>query len=145
MQNILREKNDVIRRYGIPSLLTKHMMAKRAELWLKSVATLSPNPRLLYLLWDEYENGIGGRKAARLFSREERGKVKDKFHRRKVVWDCVATLVRAGLTAHITINHIHHIYGENMTVTKIINRMRQDRRGAGIVNPANVAGLVNIS
>jgi hypothetical protein len=37
MQRILREKNDVIRRYGIPSLLTKQMMAKRAELWLKAV------------------------------------------------------------------------------------------------------------
>jgi hypothetical protein len=37
MQSILREKNDVIRRYGILSLLTKQMMAKRAELWLKPV------------------------------------------------------------------------------------------------------------
>ena len=37
MQSILREKHDVIRRYGIPSLLTKQMMAKRAEPWLKSV------------------------------------------------------------------------------------------------------------
>jgi hypothetical protein len=37
MQSILREKNDVIRRYGIPSLLTKPMMVKRAELWLKAV------------------------------------------------------------------------------------------------------------
>jgi hypothetical protein len=37
MQSILREKNDEIRRYGIPSLLTTQMMAKRAELWLKSV------------------------------------------------------------------------------------------------------------
>ena len=79
-------------------------------------------------------NGIGGRKAARLFSREERGKVKDKFHRRKAVWDCVATLVRAGLTAQVAIDRIHHIYGENTTVTNIINRMKQDRR-AGIVNP----------
>jgi hypothetical protein len=98
------------------------------------VSTLSPNPRSLYLLWDEYENGIGGRKAARLFSREERGKVKDKFHRGKVVWNCIATLVCAGLMAHVAIDRIHHIYGENTTVTKIINRMRQDRR-AGVVNP----------
>jgi hypothetical protein len=75
-------------------------------------STLSPNPRSLYLLWEEYENGIGRQKAARLFSREERGKVKDKFHRRKVVWDCVATLVRAGLTAHVAIDRIHQIYGE---------------------------------
>ena len=101
---------------------------------MAQVSTLSPNPRTLYLLWDEYENGIGGRTAARLFSREERGKVKDKFYRRKVVWDCVATLVRAGLTAQVAIDRIHHIYGENTTVTNIINRMRHDRR-AGVVNP----------
>jgi hypothetical protein len=37
MQSILREKNDVLRRYGIPSLLTKPMMVKRAELWLTAV------------------------------------------------------------------------------------------------------------
>jgi hypothetical protein len=37
MQSILREKNDVIRRYGIPSLLTKQMMVKRVGPWLKSV------------------------------------------------------------------------------------------------------------
>ena len=37
MQSILREKNDVLRRYGIPSLLTKPMMVKRAELWLTTV------------------------------------------------------------------------------------------------------------
>jgi hypothetical protein len=100
-------------------------MAKRAELWLKSV---------LCLLWEEYENGIGGRKTAWLFSREEIGKVKDKFHQRKVVWDCIAMLVCAGLTAHVAIDRIHHIYGENTTVTNIINRFRQDRQ-AGIVNP----------
>jgi hypothetical protein len=77
MQSILREKNDVIRRYGILSLLTKHKTGGAVA----QLSTLSPNPRSLYLLWDEYENGIGGRKAARLFSREERGTVKDKFHR----------------------------------------------------------------
>jgi hypothetical protein len=37
MQSILREKNDVIHRYGIPSLLREPMMAKRAELWLTAV------------------------------------------------------------------------------------------------------------
>jgi hypothetical protein len=33
---ILRKKYEEIHRYGIPSLLTKQMIAKRAELWLKS-------------------------------------------------------------------------------------------------------------
>ncbi len=42
--------------------------------------SLSPNPKNLFELWDEYQVGIGGRKAARLFSQEEcGGKVKHKY------------------------------------------------------------------
>jgi hypothetical protein len=44
-----------------------------------AVGTLSPNPGTLYLLWGEDEHGIGGRKAALLFTREERGGVKHKY------------------------------------------------------------------
>jgi hypothetical protein len=33
------------------------------------VPTLSPTPRCLYVLWQEYQAGIGGRKAARLLYR----------------------------------------------------------------------------
>jgi regulator of replication initiation timing len=51
-----------------------------------SVATLSPNPKNLFILWQEYEIGLGGRKAAKLFTREERGRVKHKYSRQKVVW-----------------------------------------------------------
>jgi hypothetical protein len=108
------------------------------------VSTLSPNPRSLYLLWDEHENGIGGRKAAWLFSREEREKVKeDKFHRRKVVWDCVAMLVCAGLTSQVAIDRIHRIYGENTTVTNIIEQ--DEARPSSWRGQSNVAGLVHIS
>ena len=41
---------------------------------------LSPNPRSLHDLWEEYQNGLGGRKPARQLSYQERGKVKHKFH-----------------------------------------------------------------
>jgi hypothetical protein len=98
-------------------------------------ATLSRTPRTLYLLWEEYEHGIAGRKAARLFTREERGRVKHKYCRRKVVWDCIATLVRAGFTSQVAIDRVYHVYGVNTTVTRIINRMKQDGR-AGIVHPS---------
>jgi hypothetical protein len=35
--------------------------------------SLSSNPKILFELWREYQVGIGGRKAARLFSQSERG------------------------------------------------------------------------
>ena len=43
-------------------------------------AGLSAHPRTLYELWDEYTNGIGGRKPAREFTSQERGKVKYKYY-----------------------------------------------------------------
>ena len=44
---------------------------------------------------DKHKNGIGGRKAASLFKRQERGRVKHKYpHSRKVVFDCcISSLV----------------------------------------------------
>ena len=61
------------------------------------VSSLSKAPKTLFVLWQEFEVGIGGRKAARLFTRVERGRVKVHYCRRQVVWDTVAALVRAGL------------------------------------------------
>jgi hypothetical protein len=90
-------------------------------------STLSPNPRTLYTLWEEYINGIGGRKAACLFtSTERRGRVKHKYHRRKIAWDSISTLVRAGCTGQVAIDHMYAIYGADTPVTTIINKLKQD-------------------
>jgi hypothetical protein len=90
-------------------------------------ATLSRNPRTLFVLWQEYMEGIGGRKAARLFTAHERGRVKYNYHRRKVAWEAIATMVRAGNNADVAIDKIYEVYGRQNRVTVIINRMRQDR------------------
>jgi hypothetical protein len=97
------------------------------------VTSLTANPRTLHLLWEEYEHGIAGRKAAKLFTREERGRVKHKYNWRKIVWECIAALVRAGFTAQVAVDRIYQVYGENTTVKKIINKMKQERR-AGMVH-----------
>jgi hypothetical protein len=92
------------------------------------VATLSPTPRCLYILWQEYQDGIGGRKAARLFTLRERGKVKQQFSRRKVVWETVERLVRGGVLANVAIDRIYQAHGRELNVTRIINRMLGDRK-----------------
>jgi hypothetical protein len=59
-----------------------------------------------------------------------------KYHRRKVVWDCIAELVRAGFTSQVAIDHVYQVYGEKSTVTRsITNRMKEDRQN-GIVHPS---------
>ncbi len=65
---------------------------------LAMMATLMPSPRRsLHDLWQEYHHGVGGRKAALLFSYSERGRSKHRYSRRKVVWDLVSSLVRMGV------------------------------------------------
>lgn len=96
------------------------------------VATLSPNPRDLYILWAEFQNGIGGRKAARLFTSAERGRVKHRYTRRKVVWETIARLVRGGMQADVAIDRIYQVYGRENCVTLIINAMLAHRRANAI-------------
>jgi hypothetical protein len=91
------------------------------------VAVLSSTPRDLYVLWQEYQVGIGGKKAARLFSAFERGRVKHKFTCCKVVCATIDPLVCGGLHSNVAINRIYNTYGCNSTVTSIINRMLADR------------------
>jgi hypothetical protein len=89
-------------------------------------STLSPSPRNIHLLWLEYETGIAGRKPAQDFTREERGRVKHKYHRRKVVWDCESRLIRGGLTSEEASDRIYQVYGASTTVTTIINHVKRD-------------------
>ena len=78
------------------------------------------------MLWSEYEYGIGGRKAARLFTAQERGKVKFKYCRQKVAWDVIDRMVCSGLTAQVVIDRIYGVYGRNKSTTEIIQCLRRD-------------------
>ena len=97
-------------------------------------ATLMPNPKSLFDLWTEYLFGVGGRKPARLFSETERGRVKYKYTRRKVIWDVVRDLVSLGHSSQRAIDMIYNVYGPQTSVTDIINRMRKDKKN-GTLNP----------
>ena len=97
-------------------------------------ATLSSCPRTLHLLWNEYQFGLGNRKAAKDFTAPERGRVKHKYSKRKIVWDKVAEMVRSGWSAQDACNRIYEVYGQNATVTSIISRMQRDKSNGG--NPA---------
>jgi hypothetical protein len=94
------------------------------------IALLQTCPRTLECLWDEYQNGIGGMKAAREFTRSERGRNKFKYSRRMVVWKCIQRLLERGGTVGTAVRRIHSVYGE-VSVTDIINKMRRDERRGG--------------
>jgi hypothetical protein len=94
-------------------------------------SSLSKTPKTLFVLWQEWEVGIGGRKPAKLFTRVERGRVKFIYCRRKILWETVAMLVRAGYTAHTAIERIYEASGQDERVTYILMHMIQDHRTGG--------------
>lgn len=91
-------------------------------------ATLSPTPRTLYDLWQEWQFGRGGRKPAKDFTPAERGRERHKYCRRRVVWKIQQILILKGLTAQAASDRLYAVYGEGATVTTIINRLKQDKR-----------------
>jgi hypothetical protein len=92
------------------------------------LATLMPTPRSLHDLWQEFQHGVGGRKAARLFSHSERGHSKHCYHRQKIARDLVAGLVQQGHRADAGIDRIYAVYGGQTSVTNIINGLKRDRK-----------------
>jgi len=98
-------------------------------------AELSRKPRDLYDLWKEYTHGLDGNKPANDFSPRERGgKNKDKYCRRKNVWDCIDKLCAKGYSDRTAIDRIYQTYGRSLTVTQIINKFKEDKRHGGHIN-----------
>lgn len=93
-------------------------------------ATLMNCPRDLYVLWQEYQHGIGGRKAARLFTPSERGRVKFKYSRRKIIWGAIDRMVRGGDIAQVACDRIYEVYGR-LSVCAMATAMRQDEKNGG--------------
>ena len=102
-------------------------------------AILSNNPRSLILLWREYQFGIDGKKAAKLWDRNEinsSNTTKQKYWRRNHVWQAIARLVRGGRTAELAAIEIKKVYGFASSVSKIIKEMIKDRhRHPGGIHP----------
>lgn len=92
-------------------------------------AQLSACPKNLYVLWAEYESGIGGNKAARLFTPVERGAVKFKYCRRRIAWGVIENMVNRSIAADVAIDTIYQeCGGPNTRVNAVINKLKVFRR-----------------
>ena len=83
-------------------------------------ATLMRNPKLLGILWDEYQNGVGGRKPAREFTRAERGQCKAVYSQRKPFWECMERQIDRGDTKTTALKRVMQVYGHLGSVTKML-------------------------
>ena len=83
-------------------------------------AELINNPKTLMELWNEYDKGINGRKAARKFTTAERvrsRKMKQKYWRRNHEWQAIERLVRKGRTPMVACNEIRTVYAMLMVAS----------------------------
>jgi hypothetical protein len=92
------------------------------------VLRLSKCPRDLWVLWKEWDLGLGGEKPAKAYTPAKWGVNKFFFLCRKVLWDTVKGMIRRGQMADVAINNVYWAYGWNNSVTQILNRMKDDRR-----------------
>jgi hypothetical protein len=108
-------------------------------------ATLSPHPRSLHVLWQEYLEGIDGRKPAKDFSSTERGAVKKLYSFRKVAWDLIKDLHRAGYSAENACDKIYESYGASLSVSAIIKRIKEDRQHGGHPNLVDCKRYISVA
>ena len=85
----------------------------------------------MYDLWKEYLTGFSGNKAAKDFTKAERGACRFNYTKRNHVWQAIGTLVRHGYSADNAIDKIYDVYGRGTSVTKIIKRLQIDKKHGG--------------
>ena len=94
-------------------------------------STLSPSQRTLNMLGTEWEFGVGGRKAAKLFNNEERGRVRFQYSLRKNFWDLCGQMIRSGHTTETAVDKIYEVYSNTRSITDILRLIRRDKKEGG--------------
>jgi len=120
--NINSTNNDDIRPAGEDG-------RRRGRVW----PTLAPNIKDLVAVWQEYDRGLNGRKAAKDWTREERGgggcnKTKQTYYRRNAIWKLQALLIRKGNNIYEANRLIKQTYGAETSITKLSEAIVKDRR-----------------
>ncbi|ETN00948.1 hypothetical protein PPTG_17274 [Phytophthora nicotianae INRA-310] len=115
---------------GVLRLRTESQRNKQKVMAVLRRIALQPAAHL-YELWGEYEFGLNGVKAAREYTAAERGANKFAYSRRKMFWDVVATMVRAGYSSDVAVDRIYAIYGRQLPVTSILLALRRDKQQGG--------------
>jgi hypothetical protein len=142
MEDKLRRLNDNVKRFGgsIPAAFSRQDRGRQLRVAQdneeeaaaeqqgttinegnRQWPTLCPNLHSLLSLWTEYEFGIGGRKPAKAWTREERGHKRQKqtYYRRNCIWKIQLHLMNKGYRIEAANALIRRTYGETTSLTNI--------------------------
>ena len=113
--------------FGLKELMLVHENLRIEH----SNARLSNSPKHLEDLWKEWEFGVGGRKAAKLFTSSERGLKVNRYRycRRLKFWKLASEMIRRGHSSGSACNEIGSVYGESLPVGAILEKIRIDKGG----------------
>ncbi|MGL5934314.1 MAG: hypothetical protein ACRCZI_01675, partial [Cetobacterium sp.] len=80
-------------------------------------------------MWTKYEFGIGGRKAAKHWTIEERGNKTQKqtYYQRNCIWKLQLHLVNKGHRIESANSEIRKTYGQSTSVTNVAKAIVTDR------------------
>ena len=95
------------------------------------VSSLVKNPKTLHVLWEEWEFGVSGRKAAKFFNSMERGASKSAYSFRKGFWELCESMIARGYSSSTAIDKIYSVYGGNLSVSKLLRQINKDRKEGG--------------
>jgi len=134
------EVNEMIKIAGKKKFLktVKNTRKNKPNNTRKSIWERNKHSESLELLWEEYTQGIDGGKPAKDLTRRERGQIRFKYSRRKVVWDLIAAHVRAGRPAADVIDQMYAAYGRSASATQVINRLREDKKHGKLPAPLQI-------
>ena len=91
--------------------------------------TFADAPKNLYVLWSEFDSGVGGNKPTRLFTVSERGKLRFMYCLRKIVWDTIEALGKRGLASDVAHDQIYSECGDqNIKVNDVIKILKYFRQ-----------------
>ena len=116
---------------GIPAGDAAVVAQAQNDRRLRANAKLSSRPKSVHDLWNEYQHGIAGNIAAKEFTPRERGRCKNQYSRRNLIWTIVEDLVLAGFDADVACDKVYQSYGHNKSISYIIDRIYKDKRDAG--------------
>ena len=111
----------------IASQPAARLAAPERAVTTRKAAQLSKRPADLFLLWKEYEFGLGGKKPARQFTPTERGACKWAYSFRMGFWRAVENLMNRGHTSDTAIDTLYSAYGRSKSVTMILRALRADK------------------
>ena len=100
-------------------------------------------PKTLLSLWHEYLHGLNDNKPAKDFTPWERGRLKTNYSRRNAFWEVMCALCNRGHTELEAIALLQQCYGNNLSVTGMVNALVRARRNGYHVN-LNLPRRVNL-